>query len=219
MSILTTAPLAACGSDSTSEPSNDLNYSVLGDAIAVALGLKEGTSVSRKEAAAIPYSTIGIRVGNSAQGLLVLGSKTGASCLWTSSSRIVVVTEGGRIAKTAGLPWNLGDTTFSTPDPATDFLKPLPQSQSFRSLDFPDLKRFSVGVSSTFESKGAATIKILGQALDTRMVVENCTCPEFDWEFQNTYWVDRESGIVWRTVQTAHPKLDPLQIELFRPPA
>jgi hypothetical protein len=219
MSILATAPLAGCGSDSTSQSSNDLNYSILGDAIAVTLGLKEGARVSREEAAAIPYSTIGIRVGNSAQGLLVLGSKTGVSCLWTSSSRIVVVTEGGRIVKTAGLPWNLGGTTFITPDPAADFLKAIPQSRSSRTLDFPDLKRFSVGVSSMFETRGVTTITILGQALDTRIIVENCTCTEFDWEFQNTYWVDRENGTVWRTVQTSHPKLDPLQIELFRPPA
>jgi hypothetical protein len=219
MSILVAAPLSACGSDSTGESSNDLSYSILGDAIAVALGLREGVSVSRGEAAAIPYSTIGIRIGNSAQGLLVLGSKTGASCLWTSGSHIVVVTEGGRIAKTAGLPWNLGGTTFITPDPAADFLKPIPQSRSSRTLDFPDLKRFSVGISSTFESRGYTTITILGQALDTQMMVENCICAEFDWEFQNIYWVDRENGIVWRTVQTSHPKLDPLQIELFRPPA
>jgi hypothetical protein len=132
---------------------------------------------------------------------------------------VVLVTIGGRITKTAGLPWNLSDTNFRDFDPVTDFSRSLPSAPISRMLDFSDLSRFAVVVSSTFSSAQPETIKILGQDLSTLVFVEDCDCPDFDWKFQNRYWADAQSGFVWRSRQYTHPRLDPLEIEIFRPPA
>lgn len=217
MTALAAAPLAACGSSDTSQSEYNLGYSTLSNALGEALGFKDSPSVSREEAAAIPYSSIGYRIGSSGQGLLVLASQTGSTFLWTSASHVVIVTEGGRITKTAGFPWNLAATTFRGPDPATDFSQSLPSAAN-RTVDFPDLARFEVTVSSTFASAGPETIQILGQPLETLMVVENCACNAMGWRYRNKYWVDRESRFVWKTEQFTHPKLDALQIEVLRPP-
>lgn len=212
------APLAACGSSDTSESRYGLNYSTFSDALGVAMGFKPPPSVSREEAAAIPYSSIGYRIGSSGQGLLVLASQTGQTLLWTSSSRVAIVTEGARITKTAGLTWNLGATNFHGVDPAEDFHAPF-SGTTIRYLDFPDLTRFGIGVSSTFALVRPESIQVLGQNLETSLIVEDCVCEDFGWNFQNRYWVDNESKFVWRSEQFTHPKLDPLQIEVFRPPA
>jgi hypothetical protein len=183
----------------------------------MALGFKDPPAVSREEAAAIPYSSIGYRIGNSGQRLLVLASQTGRTFLWTSSSRVVIVTEGGRITKTAGLPWNLASTVLIGGDPATDFNQPLSGTAN-RLLDFPDLTRFGIAISSTFTSTEPETIPILGQPLETVRIVEDCVCDDFGWHFQNSYWIDRDSKFIWRSEQHTHPKLDALKLEIFRPP-
>jgi hypothetical protein len=103
-------------------------------------------------------------------------------------------------------------------DPVQDFSHPLPTAPISRLLDFPDLSRLAVQTISTFAVSGTETIAILGQQLGTLLVQEDCDCEEFDWQFQNKYWVDRETAFVWRSQQVVHPKLAPLQIDVFRPP-
>jgi len=217
MTALATAPLAACSSSDTSQSPYDLSYSTLSDALGVAMGFKEPRAVSREEAAAVPYSSIGYRIGDSGQGLLVLASQTGQTFLWTAASHVVIVTEGGRITKTAGFPWNLASTIFQGEDPAIDFNRSRSVATT-RLLDFPDLTRFGIAISGTFTAAGPETIEILGQPLETIAMVEDCVCEDFGWHFQNKYWVDKDSKFVWRSEQYTHPKLDALKIEIFRPP-
>jgi Group 4 capsule polysaccharide lipoprotein gfcB, YjbF len=219
VSLASIAPLAACSSSDTGASNFNVSYAALADAMAMSVGLKDPPKITMEQAAAIPYATIGYRVGNSGEGMLVLASQTGPTLLWTASNRAVIVTEGGRITKTSGFPYNLAGTNFHAPDPAGDFTHPLPHMAVLRTLDFPDLQRFNVGVSSTFSTANTETIEILGQKLATRIVVEDCECPEFDWTFQNKFWLDADSSFVWRSEQYTHPKLDMLKVEIFRPAA
>ncbi len=64
----------------------------------------------------------------------------------------------------------------------------------------------------------AETISILGSALATMRVMQNCDAPGLGWSFIDTFWIDAKSGFVWRSIQHVHPKLDELHIEIFRPP-
>src|SRR6476659_2025768 len=65
--------------------------------------------VSMQDAAAIPFASIGIRVDNGAQGILVLATNNPEQQLWTSASHVVLLTQNGRILRTAGLPHNRTD--------------------------------------------------------------------------------------------------------------
>ena len=38
-----------------------------------------------------------------------------------------------------------------------------------------------------------------------------------DWDFENRYWVDPETGFVWVSEQHVNPDLDPLQISVLKP--
>jgi len=86
-------------------------------------------------------------------------------------------------------------------------------------VDFRDLRKFRVGISGRFAKSGSKSISILGTKLDTLVVIETCQSRELGWEFINKFWVGNQSGFVWRSEQRIHPKLDPIVIEIFRPPA
>jgi hypothetical protein len=64
---------------------------------------------------------------------------------------------------------------------------------------------------------GAERIVVVGDAHDTRHLVEDCSSPELDWNFSNEFWKDPDTGFVWRSIQYVHPGLDPITLETLRP--
>jgi hypothetical protein len=73
-------------------------------------------------------------------------------------------------------------------------------------------------VQSVFEPRGPEDIAILNERIETAHISERCMCASLRWEFANEYWVDIDSGLVWRSRQCVHPNLEAVEIEVFRPP-
>jgi hypothetical protein len=214
LAALAGLPLAACSSDDFTE------YDAIGDAVKSELGLKPQPSISLQEAASVPYSSLGFRLGNGRETMLVLAESFGSSLLWTASSRVSLLTQNGRITRSAGFDWNLSGIKFFEPDPVMSGLRSsLPQqSANTHFMDFQDIGRYGVPVKSRFGDSAPAIIEILGHPLKTIVATEDCTCDSLDWEFQNIFWADAETGFVWKSVQSIHPNLAPLTIEILRPP-
>jgi hypothetical protein len=99
--------LAGCSSTGKSDYS--LFYRAVRQSFAASLG---NGRITKDQAAAIPYATMGFRVNGSSEQLVVLATDTNGEQLWTSMARIVIVTRGGRIARTLGLPH---DKTWMAP--------------------------------------------------------------------------------------------------------
>jgi hypothetical protein len=173
--------------------------------------------VTRDQAAATPFASIGIRVGDSMQVMLVLGSSNGEERLWTSASHIVLLIRNGRVVRTAGLDYNLGElrnlrgVNGAPPTQGT--------ADSVWSADFPDLHIFGVPISCHSVARGSEAIKVLGSTLPTVHVDEDCRSEKLDWTFTNSYWIAPQTGVVWRSIQRISPKLDPLEVSILRPPA
>ena len=75
--------------------------------------------VTRDQAAAIPYASLGYSLDDGNQSILVLATDTNGELLWTSPSHIVIVTRNGRIVRTLGFAHDLsGLTTPGGPPPA-----------------------------------------------------------------------------------------------------
>src|SRR6266576_4553616 len=102
---------------------------------------KTAEKVPRERAAAVPYATMGMELGPSAQALLVLGTITQDELDWFAGEQVFVRTRNGRVIRTAGLPYDLGGlrdlSTKSIPRGSANSSSP----QQF-SLDFPDLGVF-----------------------------------------------------------------------------
>jgi hypothetical protein len=172
--------------------------------------------VTLEEAASVPYASMGIRLGDGPQNMVILAGDAGGQRLWTSSAKVAITTKDGRIVRTAGLGHDLGGYE-SRGDSLGENGTHIVRWQA----DFPDLNLYSVSITCRDRQTGNETIVILGKDIDTRRIGESCTTLDsrLDWSFENTYWVDPTGGLVWRSVQHVNPKLDAIETEILRPPA
>jgi hypothetical protein len=207
---------AACSSSNSGNSSYAQFFRVIRQSVSASFG---NGRVTREQAAAIPYASLGYTVDGANQGLLVLATDSGGDLLWTSAAHVVIVTRGGRIIRTVGLNHNLANVTSRderpVPAPATAVHAPF---ASTRLEDFPELSLYGVRLSCQASLVGRQNIKILDQAIFTLRVDEVCNSRNPDWSFTDNFWVDKDSGFVWRARQHIHPKGALIETEILRPP-
>lgn len=176
--------------------------------------------LTRQQINQIPYATLGAKVGKGPRSLLVLGRIDGDELHWISADRAALVTRHGRLVKSAGFPENLKDTHIVGTDPMTSNLRQLDRSTEWtRLIDLMPDYRYGIPVKSKFEIMAEEKIEILELSFDTILVHETCQAPLLDWEFENRYWVDRQSGFIWKSLQHLAPRIPPISIEIFKPAA
>lgn len=161
---------------------------------------------------------MGFRLDGGNQNLLVLATNSGGELLWTGPSHAVIVTRDGRIVRTVGLGHDLASLTMrnaAAPPPGAAVRGPF---ASTRLEDFPELGLYGALVSCRAHLVGRQRIDILGQAITTNRVDESCHSQAPDWSFVDSYWVDPDNGLVWRSRQHVHPKGGEIETEVFRPP-
>ena len=184
---------------------------IIGQTLWRQLTSAEPEKLPREQIAAIPYATMGLQLGSSPQALLVLGAETPLGLEWYGAGDVFVFTNQGRVTRTAGLPFDRGG------------LYPGPEAPDASERNFlwdvPDLNAYSVPIRCSVAYAGNENIEILGVNIPTRRRVENCESEFFDWEFEDNYWEDAETGYVWRSWQFIHPQMPPIVLEVFRPAA
>jgi hypothetical protein len=206
--LLIALPLASCALESsdTAQISMKLYQSVIG----------HGTKVAHDAAAAVPFASIGVEAGSSDQTMLVLGTNNFGDLAFYSANHIMIMTNHGRIVATAGLPNNLNRLQISNKSMLPEFAPSVgAHYQLF--YDFGDLGLYSMNANCTSNDGGPENIEILGTKIRTRHIVEDCNMASIGWSFENEYWTDADSGYIWRSVQSPHPKLPALTIEVLRP--
>ncbi len=205
-----------CSSSSSGNTNYQQFYQVLRQSFSASFG---NVRVTRQQAAAIPYASMGYTQGGGNQNLLVLGTDSGGELLWTSSAHVVIVTRDGRIVRTVGLGHDLSGLTTRDqkplPAPAEAIRGPI---VSVRLEDFSEHGLYGVLVSCRAHSVGRQSIKILGQAIPSLRVDEICTSRKPEWSFTDNFWVDGDNGLVWRSRQHIDPDGGILETEIFRPP-
>lgn len=207
---------AACSSSNSGNTNYPQFFKLVRQSLSSGFGK---TRITRAQAAAIPYASLGYTLDGGNQGLLVLATDSGGDLLWTSAAHVVIVTREGRIIRTIGLGKDLSNLTSQDqsglPPVAAAVRTPF---SSTRLEDFPDLGLYGVRVSCRATLAGRQSVKILGQVIATLRVEEACTSRNPSWSFTDSFWVDKDSGFVWRSRQHVHPKAMPVETEIFRPP-
>lgn len=207
---------AACSSSNSGNTSYAQFFQVIRQSWTASWG---NARVTREQAAAIPYASLGYSLDGGNQDILVLATDSGGDLLWTSAAHVVIVTRDGRIVRTVGLGRDLSNVTSrdqnGLPAPAAAVRTPF---FSTRLEDFADQNLYGVRVSCQAKLAGRQNIRILGQIIVTSRVDETCSSRNPDWSFTNSFWVDQDSGFVWRSRQHVHPKGGPVEIEILRPP-
>jgi len=213
--FLALLPVGGCSSAGSGNTNYTQFYQLLKQGWAATTGK---VRVTREQAAAIPYASLGYSLDDGNQALLVLATDTNGELLWTSPSHVVIVTRDGRIIRTLGLPHDLSGFTTPggpPPSPADAVRQPF---TSTRQEDFPELGFYGVAVSCQARLVGRQKIMILGQAITTNRIDESCQSRTPEWSFVDSFWTDPDNGFVWRSRQHINPKAGTIEIEIFRPP-
>ena len=205
--------LGACSSSGTSGYSQ--YYQVLRDSVAASFG--DGR-ITKDQAAAIPYATMGYRLNGGNEQLVVLATDANGEQLWTSAAHIVIVTRGGRITRTVGLEHDISRMVPKVGDKLPAIAAALKGDLRYTRLqDFPSA--YDVTLACTLSHKGAQTVTILGRAIATARIDESCQSANPKWSFVNNYWIDPETGLCWRSRQHIGPQGDVIDAEILRPPS
>jgi len=207
---------AGCSSDNSGNTNYSQFYQIMRQSVSASFG---NMRVTREQATAIPYATLGYSLDGGNQAVLILATDNGGELLWTSPAHVVIVTRDGRIVRTLGLPHDLSGLTARdnalSAAPAAATRGPF---STTRLEDFPELGLYGVIVSCRAHVVGRQVIKILGQPVSTIRVDEACQSRKPEWSFVDNYWVDGDNGLVWRSRQHVHPKDGVIETEVFRPP-
>jgi hypothetical protein len=211
---------AACGANSTATNYTTSNYGQLYQLAKQSWTASFGhIRVTKEQAAAVPYASLGFRVDGGNENMVVLATDTGGDLLWTSAAKVVLVTHDGRIVRSVGLPHDLAGLNArdngGLPPPSAAMKGPV----TFVQLeDFPDLGHYGAAVTCRSVARGRQSIVILGQSLTTVRIDETCHSDSLGWSFVDTYWVDATDGTPWRTRQHLHPSGEQVETEILRPP-
>ena len=197
--------LAGCSSDGSDWPA-------LFSAARSYLG--SGDSVSREQAAAIPYATLGVRLDGSREQILILSTDVDGEQLWVSPRHLALVIRRGRIVKTVGLSADLSGYIAPAVEPET---WDKPHSYEWNG-DFADQHSYLASVHCAVGAGVIDPITILGATLQTVRVEEACESAMLNWTFTNTFWVSTTTGLVWRSIQHTAPQGPTIETELLRPP-
>jgi len=208
--------LASCSSSNSGNTNYTQFYQLMRQSLSASFGK---IRVTRDQAASVAYASMGYSMDGGNQGMLILATDSGGELLWTSSAHVVIVTRQGRIVRTLGLDHDLSGLTTRNnappPPPAAAIQAPFTTT---RLQDFPELGLYGIEVSCRAHMVGRQSITILGQTVPTVRVDETCRSNQPDWSFTDNFWVDGDTGLVWRSRQHVNPKGGTVETEIFRPP-
>lgn len=176
------------------------------------------TSITRDQAASVPYASLGYRINGGDEAFLVLATDNNDDLLWTAASHVVLLTQGGRVVRSVGLAHDIAGTQAQggALPPLLNALKG--PYRSNRTVDLPDIGAYGVSLSCITTARGPQTISIIGTPIETVRVDEACRSSRPYWSFTDNYWIDPKSGFTWHSIQHLHPVGTTIQIEVFRPP-
>ena len=196
----------------------DSDYSQFYRALRQSIGASFGQGrITKSQAAAIPYASMGYRLNDGMEQLLVLATDSNDEQLWTSASHVVIATRGGRIVRTVGLPTNVSAVTPAVGQAIPLLSASLSGTVSYSRLaDLPDNRIYGAALACKLVYRGRQTIVILGRGLTTIKIDENCASKALNWTFTDSYWMDVDNRLVWKSIQHIGPEKGKIETEILR---
>ena len=172
----------------------------------------------------LPYATLGVRIADNPRAVIVLATAEGRTLQWASADHVTFTTRYGWLVGTQGLKRDLAATRWQ-PAPDEDPLRAfvqngtLPPRGVYREIDLHHADERAIAVESHFNLGPDETIVIQGQEHVTRRIDEVAVMRAWRWEARNSFWIDPQSGRVWRSVQQYCPEMPPIELEVLKPAA
>lgn len=177
--------------------------SVFGDVRATfdyALSSPEDVQLSATEVAEFPYTAQYASWDDMAQILIVLGFIDGHTFHWITGERETLVTEYGRVTRTAMLEHELISLSNKDNDPLRCVLEQACESSWTREGSFIDSagRTYSRTIVSDFSIEGGEEIQLpTGQRSVTKVIEEGAfVLADHKQYFKNTFWLESDGHVV-----------------------
>ena len=208
--------LGACSS------SGDNSFRRLGALAKVSLmGVEEKAppaELTRAQLDQIPSATIALTFGDGPRAFLVPLADNGGYLNYLDSGGHGLVMLAGAVTGTQALGQDLEAVRHQPDDPVAN---PTPLAswpgQVYRDYQFAQRggAEYSITLSCVFERLVSETIDIVEINFEVVRISEVCTNARR--QVTNTYWVEAETGFIWKSRQWLGPHLEQATIEIIRP--
>ncbi|NNN45431.1 MULTISPECIES: YjbF family lipoprotein [Vibrio] len=197
----------------------------LSETLSVALMGVNDERATAEYAQTLPYASLFVGLENDPNALLVLawaepGQGEPLALKWVSNQQELVVTEAGRITKTANLVvGNILSVTAKTPDPLSlNLLDPNTPTTWWYQLHWQrDQQNYIEPAKSQFSVYGQQE-KTLPTGQHTLLLVEeNVTLTASQQHYQNRYWLSPSTGRVIASEQYLGPQGARLTLSIAKP--
>ena len=166
----------------------------------------------------IPYATLRMKIGKGPAGLLILESIDQDKYTWVSADNIYITTRGGRIIRAEGLNNNLVDFDSSEPSFKELIDGDYIQSQ-FRMISLDNPSVFNMKLKVSYKRVGFEEVIILDKKRELILIEETIENSYIRWKYNNKYWVDKNTGYVWQSIQEIAPNIPPVFIQITKKPS
>ena len=174
--------------------------------------------LTRAELNQIPYATMAVSSGGGPRAYLVLLADNGGYLDYRDEVGNSVRMLGGAVAGFESAGYDLDGVLYDQGDPIAH-PRPLAAwpTQNWREYQFSvrDLGRWVIALNCVFQPQGRETVEIVEISFDVMRVNELCTNARR--QVTNTYWVDEDSGVIWKSEQWLGPKIGQVSVEIIRP--
>ena len=166
----------------------------------------------------IPFATIALTFDEGQRTFMVPLSDNGGYLNYLDASSRGLVMFGGAVSGTKALGQDITAVRHQSNDPIA-FPTPMLgwPGQVYRDYQFTQRSgaEYSITLSCVFERLVNETIEIVEIKFDVVRISEVCTNARR--QVTNTYWVEADTGFIWKSEQWLGPHIDQATIEIIRP--
>lgn len=156
-----------------------------------------------------------VRNGGNARVALGLRFIEQGQLKWVSADNVMLVTEQGRITRTLGLANDLIFISNKQNDPLK--IARMAGSNWLRATDWQS-GEYGLVIESRFSEVYSDELFFFGTTIPVKKIVETLRMRDkpanwrFDGEWQNTFWLDSQTGTVLKSVQQLAPGIAPFEL-------
>lgn len=166
----------------------------------------------------IPFATIALSIDDSPRAFVVPLADNGGYLTYMDATRRGFVMQGGAVVGTLGLGVDLNGVRNGRNDPVA-YQTPLANwpGQIARSYQFKRRggTEYQIALTCTFQRVASERIEIIERFFNVVRIAETCT--NRARQVVNQYWVEPDTGFIWKSVQWVSPKQPQLTLEIVRP--
>lgn len=150
-----------------------------------------------------------------AEAMLVSNGPSAGLVEWYGVTEMLL-TQGGRLVQSAGLPTDL-IAPLASDDPFVHGLHTLTEGVELtRLVDYPALYQTGLRQHARYRPGRLEAITFMGANHQLLRIDEMISMPELDFKATNKYWVEPDTGLVRYSVQHIAPDLPPLRLTLVK---